>query len=139
MMCWRSNKKSGRRVKKSGRRHIFTSGLASSAPGPSFFALFWSILSYFIPNGLPIARDSWATGRGGQVRSRGTTSGSPDVTSSRIPRLRSHRVFCSVKFRSFVLNSVSFCLASLLKVCTGMRYQSHTRPFPALFASISTS
>ena len=31
-------------------------------------------MSYFVPNGLPIARDSWATGRGGQVRSRGTTS-----------------------------------------------------------------
>ena len=29
--------------------------------GPSFFALFWSILSYFVPNGLPVACDSWAS------------------------------------------------------------------------------
>jgi len=29
--------------------------------GPSFFALFWSILSYFVPNGLPVARDGWAS------------------------------------------------------------------------------
>jgi len=76
VMCWRSNRNSGSPSQKNGRRHISTSGLASSVPGPSFFALFWSILSYFVPNGLPVARDGWTTGRGGQVRSRETTSGS---------------------------------------------------------------
>ena len=46
----------------------------------------------FVPSGLAIASDGWATGRGGQVRSRDTTSGSHAVASSRIPRLRSRRV-----------------------------------------------
>ena len=35
----------GRWVRKTGRRHISTSGLASRAPGGSFFALFWPVLS----------------------------------------------------------------------------------------------
>jgi len=83
------------RMQPVARRHICTSGLASSAPWTFLFALFWSTLSYFVPNGLPVARDGWATGWVGQVRSRDTTSGSPDVTSSRIPRLRSRRVWRS--------------------------------------------
>jgi len=28
--------------------------LPLAPPGPSFFALFWSVLSYFVPNGLPV-------------------------------------------------------------------------------------
>ena len=93
MMCWRSNRKSGC----PSQKIIFLLPVWPLAPpGPSFLALFWSILSYFVPNGLPIARDSWATGREGQVRSRGTTSGSSDVTWSRIPRLRSRRVLCCI-------------------------------------------
>ena len=35
----------GRRVRKTGRRHISTSGLASRAPWTPFFALFWLALS----------------------------------------------------------------------------------------------
>ena len=97
----------GRRVKKSGCRHISTSGLASNGPGTFLFSLFWSILSYFDPNGLPVARDSWETGRGGQVRTRDTTSGSHAVASSRIPRLRSRRVSGSTR--------------------TGVRNSSHSR------------
>ena len=50
----------------------------------------------FVPSGLAIDIDGKATGRRGQVRSRNTTSGSHAVASSRIPRLRSCRVFCSL-------------------------------------------
>ena len=40
-MCWRSNRKSGSpSQKKSGCRHISTSGLASSAPGTFLFCFF---------------------------------------------------------------------------------------------------
>jgi len=49
----------------------------------------------FVPTGLAIASDGWATGRGGQVRSRDITSGSYAVASSRIPRLCSRRVLSS--------------------------------------------
>jgi len=91
-MCWRSNRKSGSPSQKSGRRHISTSGLASSAPRTFLFSPYSGLycrISSRMASLLPVTA---GISRGGQVRSRDTTSGSHAVASSRIPRLRSRRV-----------------------------------------------
>jgi len=89
VMCWRSDRKSGSASQKiwSPPYFYFRFGLSHNRDLP-----FCLILVYIVPNGLPVARDGLATGRGGQVCSRDTTSGSHAVASSRIPRLRSRRV-----------------------------------------------
>jgi len=80
-MYWRSDRKS----KKSGAV-TFLIPVLPAVPRRSPFGM------RFVPSGLAIASDGWATARGGQVRSRDTNYGSQAVASSRIPRLRSRRV-----------------------------------------------
>ena len=113
----------GRWAEISGRRHIFTSGLASSGPVTL-------VLQYFGQYGRRIVRDGQAIGPRGQGRPRYTTSGS--VTSSWLASSVKVRVLqlCTAQRRAVVVRGLTFCvkMSQSIKVSRCYKYHHYIRP-----------